>query len=83
LESREPGIYRSVVEIPKAWLSPGKYKVVVFLINAETKEKIEVLEAIGFEILDDGSPTKRYQMGDRTGLSGVIQPYLQWDTKRI
>ena len=80
LETREPGNYRSVVEIPKAWLSPGKYKVVVFLINAETKEKIEVLEAIGFEVLDDGSPVKKYDMGIRIGL---FQPYLNWQSKRI
>jgi len=47
----------------------------VFLVDSLTKEKFEVIEAISFEILDDGSPTKKYGMGDRNKLSGILQPY--------
>jgi len=83
LGSRKPGKFKTMVKIPARWLNPKKYKVVVFLVDSLTKEKFEVIEAISFEILDDGSPTKKYGMGDRNKLSGILQPYLKWQTERI
>ncbi|HEY6331994.1 MAG TPA: ABC transporter ATP-binding protein [Blastocatellia bacterium] len=77
LDQREPGYFRTTVNIPGSWLNAGRYYVVVGISKYSPQTSIDRVEAIGFTVLDVGTPERV-----RTGQSreGVLQPLLKWTT---
>jgi lipopolysaccharide transport system ATP-binding protein len=79
LRSREPGQYRTVVDVPPCWLNTGRYTVTVSIANATSGVIYDHLEAIVFKVVDTGTP------GSRNGVTrrGVLQPILDWTTTQV
>jgi hypothetical protein len=78
LEMREPGYYHAEIELPAQWLTNGRYVVQVYLSSGAGTEIYDTPEALVFTIVDTGTPGSKY--GVRR--SGVLQPILEWKTKR-
>lgn len=72
---RDPGIYRSVCELPANTLKPGRYFVGIG-ITGKPKECVqeEHRDVMNFSISDVGYPFKRR--------AGIITPYLDWKIAR-
>lgn len=80
-QPREPGYYQTDLTIPKKWLNTGMYNLVVVL-NANTPVvEYDRVEALRFEVIDNGTTPK--SVFNETGRGGVLQPFLDWKTKRI
>lgn len=80
LDTRQPGIYRTRVEIPKQWLNTGKYIVQVYLANGSEGTVYEKIDALQFQVMDTGTPGSFHGMNYRRG---VLQPMLDWVTERL
>lgn len=78
LAQRSPGTYKAEVEIPSQWLNIGMYSVAVQLANAGNGEVYDSVDALIFNVIDTGTP------GSRNGIQrrGVLQPILNWTTRR-
>lgn len=76
LTAREPGRYRTAVEIPPRWLNIGRYTVTVSIANATSGEVYDHLDAIVFNVVDTGTPGSRHGVERK----GVLQPVLDWTT---
>ena len=66
--NREPGYYRTYVDLPARLLNAGNYYLVVGTIQSGLG--IERIEVTDFSIPDIGTPHKEYQ--------GILQPILEW-----
>lgn len=78
LGTREPGRFRTVVEIPPCWLNTGRYTVTVYVANASSGVVYDQVEAIVFSVVDTGTPGSRHGVERK----GVLQPVLDWTTTR-
>jgi len=76
LGARQPGRYRTTVEIPPRWLNTGRYTVTVYIANASSGVVYDQLEAIVFNVVDTGTPGSRHGVERK----GVLQPILDWTT---
>jgi hypothetical protein len=79
LGARNPGRYRTTVELPACWLNTGRYTVTVYIANATSGVVYDQLEAIIFNVVDTGTPGSRHGVERR----GVLQPILDWTTTQI
>jgi homopolymeric O-antigen transport system ATP-binding protein len=70
LGSRQPGYYRTEVEIPKMWLNVGVYQVVVGIGRFAWKESFDRVELSSFRVLEVGTL--------EAGRPGILQPLLDW-----
>ena len=73
---KDPGRYRTAVQIPAGFLAPGSYSVLV-AAHLPERSVYEVIEsAVAFEIAAPGS------LAALDGRLGVVTPLLPWDTSR-
>ncbi len=75
LETREAGLYHTEVEIPGRWLNSGRYLVVLYLTNRVTGQVYDKIEALSFNITNEGTPVSFSGPAER---KGVLQPSLPW-----
>lgn len=81
-EMREKGIYEAEAIIPKKLLNEGSYIVTVGLNTNKTGIKnFDRVEAIEFSVIDNGSTPK--SLNNEPSRSGILQPFFQWQTKKI
>ncbi len=73
---REPGAYRTTLDIPKQWLNAGTYFLVVGITKYPQATNFDRVECSAFTIHDTGTPEQL-----RTGNSrpGILQPFLAWE----
>lgn len=78
LAIRHPGRYRTEVVIPPRWLNIGRYTVRVASANAMSGACYDDIEAIIFNVVDNGTP------GSVNGITrpGILQPVLDWQTQK-
>ena len=79
LGTREPGRYRTIVDIPPCWLNTGRYSVTIYISNATNNVAYDQLEAIIFNVVDTGTPGSRHGVVRK----GVLQPILDWTTTQV
>jgi lipopolysaccharide transport system ATP-binding protein len=77
LGPRDPGYYRTIVDIPGKWLNAGRYYVVVGISKYSPVASIDRVEAVALTILDVGTPER---IGTGQSREGVFQPFLKWTT---
>jgi lipopolysaccharide transport system ATP-binding protein len=80
LKLRTPGRYKARVIIPGKWLNYGRYLVIVGIVQNAPLVVFNRDETLIFSVLEIDSPSALFQSGTRRG---VLQPILDWDTKRI
>ncbi len=77
LGPREPGYYRSVIQVPAGLLNAGNYRATIALGKQMPLISYDRVEALGFQILPIGTPSVlRYG----TNRPGIFQPVLEWKT---
>jgi lipopolysaccharide transport system ATP-binding protein len=79
LGGREPGCYRSEVEIPEKWLNTGRYSVMVSIADS-LDHVYDNKETIVFTVVETENPGSHHGINFRRG---VLQPLLHWTTKRL
>lgn len=72
-QTREVGMYKTVLELPDRWLNSGSYYLVVGIVGpaSTTYDRVEVTS---FDIIDVGVP--------ETNRPGLLQPFLSWKTNK-
>jgi homopolymeric O-antigen transport system ATP-binding protein len=73
---REVGQYCTVVKIPPRWLNIGRYTVTVSIANGTSGVVYDHLDALIFNVVDNGTPGSRHGVERK----GVLQPVLDWTT---
>lgn len=79
MEERQPGYYRSYVDIPEKWLNAGMYFLVVGLTKYPDLTTYDRVECASFTIHDTGTPEQV-----RTGNTrpGILQPFMPWHVEK-
>ena len=81
-EKRKPGYYKSIVTIPKKWLTTNTYSLTVGInTNGLAPEVFDHRETIKFELIDNGTTPK--SMFGEAARTGVLQPFLDWETVKV
>ncbi|MEM7586227.1 MAG: ABC transporter ATP-binding protein [Acidobacteriota bacterium] len=80
LEVRQPGIYRTQLDLPARWLNAGMYEVIIGITRYSPPKSFDRVELGTFNILDVDTPSRL-----RTGQSrlGILQPFLDWRLEPI
>ncbi len=80
LGTRNPGYYRTQLDLPASWLNAGMYEVVVGINRQSPAKSFDRVEVGTFNILDVDTPSRL-----RTGQSrpGVLQPFLDWQQHQL
>jgi lipopolysaccharide transport system ATP-binding protein len=73
------GLFRSVCHIPGKLLNSGFHRIDLFLVRANKAHSYKMKEAIGFDVIDNSERTHAWFRRE----TGVVHPYLLWDTKFI
>jgi lipopolysaccharide transport system ATP-binding protein len=79
-DERQPGMYRTVIDLPAKWLNAGIYFLVVGITKYPDLHSFDRVECASFTVHDTGTPEQV-----RTGNTrpGILQPFLPWTvTKR-
>lgn len=76
---RPKGLYMSICQIPANLLTPGMYKIGVIICANNYKDSFREDDIIKFNIIDVSDLRGDY-FG---GISGLIRPLLNWDSKLI
>lgn len=79
---RPAGYYQTEVLIPKKWLNTNTYTVMIGIntndISAITFDRVETIQ---FDVVDNSTtPVSLFNESSRVG---VLQPFLDWKTKKI
>ncbi|MFZ5754576.1 MAG: ABC transporter ATP-binding protein [Bacillota bacterium] len=81
LEERARGQYTTSLVIPSHLLNVGTYKLFAGLYNFHLGQEYESLEALAFDITEIGHLDS--ELRGRNTRTGIIQPRLDWETKRL
>jgi lipopolysaccharide transport system ATP-binding protein len=79
LGTREAGRYAAEVQVPGAWLNPGRYVVRVSLSSDVGRQVFADVEALAFNVVDTGTPGSRHGIQRK----GILQPVLDWRTRQV
>ena len=79
LGTRDPGRYKTTVEIPPCWMNTGRYTVTIYIANAMSGVVYDQVEAIVFSVVDTGTPGSRHGVARK----GILQPILDWTTTTL
>ncbi len=77
---RQPGLYRSTLEIPANFLNEGRYYITIYLaiLSAPTTIEAQAQEAITFDVFDTGA-----MRDEGVTWRGAVRTPLPWRTEHI